>query len=96
MATEVWKVTWIDRLAENKMRAWYGPDISKHDKLLGLLETYHRIPIEKMSDETTYGNILTWCLEHCKGKFRDLKYGDGVAWYFELEEDAALFALRWA
>jgi hypothetical protein len=48
-----------------------------------------------MSDPTAYGDILTWCLEHCRGKFRDLKHGDGFIWYFELEEDATMFALRW-
>lgn len=76
-------------------REWYNQDLNKHDKLLDLLQTYHKIHLEKMSDKNEYGDILTWCLEHCRGKFRDLKHGDGLIWYFELEEDATLFALRW-
>jgi len=88
-------MTWIDKLAEQKMRTW-SPDLSNHDRLLDLLETYHKIPIEKIPDTSVYGDVLTWCLEHCRGKFRDLKHGDGFIWYFEKEEDAALFALRWA
>ena len=75
------------------MRTWYSPDLSKHDQLLTLLETYHKIP---MSDIKDYGDTLTWCLENCQGKFRDLKHGEGLIWYFEQEQDAALFALRWA
>ena len=87
-------MTWIDRLAEQKMRGW-SPDLSKHDRLLDLLETYHKISIEKITDPKAYGDLLSWCLEHCRGKFRDLRHGDGYIWYFELEEDATMFALRW-
>jgi hypothetical protein len=95
MASEAWKMTWIDKLAENKMSAWYNQDLNKHEKLLHLLETYHKITIEKLSDPSRFGDMLSWCLVHCKGKFRDLKHGDGLVWYFELEEDATMFALRW-
>jgi len=87
-------MTWIDRLAESKMRAW-SPDLGKHDRLLHLLETYYKIAIDPVSDTNNYGDMLTWCLEHCGGKFRDLKHGDGFIWYFEREEDATMFALRW-
>jgi hypothetical protein len=34
-------------------------------------------------------------LEHCSDKFRDIKHGDGMLWYFKREEDATMFALRW-
>jgi hypothetical protein len=68
-------------------------DLHHHEKLLELLDTYHRVYIEIPTDQ--FGDMLTWCLKHCQGKFRDLKHGDGVAWYFEKEKDATLFALRW-
>jgi hypothetical protein len=38
---------------------------------------------------------LSWCLKHCRGKFRDLKHGDNTVWYFEHQEDATMFALKW-
>lgn len=77
------------------VRAWYSEDLKKHDRLLELLDTYHKVRIEQAKDKEDYGDKLTWCLEHCQGKFRDLKYGDSMDWYFEREEDATLFALKW-
>jgi hypothetical protein len=77
------------------VRAWYSEDLKKHDRLLELLDTYHKVRLETAQSKENYGDKLTWCLEHCRGKFRDLKYGDGMDWYFEREEDATLFALRW-
>jgi hypothetical protein len=82
------------RAATNAVRDWYSPDLNKHDRLLELLETYHKVRIET-PDRDTYGDTLAWCLEHCRGKFRDLRYGDSIDWYFEQEEDATMFALRW-
>jgi hypothetical protein len=74
------------------MRAWYSADLSKHDRLLELLATYHCVEVE---NNDNYPEKLTWCLEHCKSKFRDLKHGDGIKWYFENEQDATMFALKW-
>lgn len=82
------------KAANQTVRAWYSPDLSKHDQLLTLLETYHRVHVEK-NNRDTYGDTLTWCLKNCQGKFRDLKHGDGMYWYFELEQDATMFALKW-
>jgi hypothetical protein len=80
------------KAANQTMRAWYSEDLLKHDKLLDLLETYHKVHLNENED---YAEKLTWSLEHCKGKFRDIKHGDGMYWYFEREEDATMFALKW-
>ena len=82
--------------AENlrPVRAWYSADLRKHDQLMALLETYHKVRLERTVD-AEYGDTLTWCLEHCQGKFRDIRHQDGMDWYFEREEDATLFALKW-
>jgi hypothetical protein len=80
------------KAANETMRTWYSADLSKHDRLLELLGTYYCVEVEN-NDE--YAEKLTWCLEHCKSKFRDLKHGDGMKWYFENEQDATMFALKW-
>jgi hypothetical protein len=80
------------KAANQTMRAWHDTDLSKHDRLLELLGTYHCIEIQNNND---YPEKLAWCLEHCKSKFRDLKHGDGIKWYFESEQDATMFALKW-
>jgi hypothetical protein len=81
------------KAANQTMRAWYSEDLLKHDKLMELLQSYHKVLI---SDNSQYPEKLSWCLEHCRSKFRDIKHNDGMYWYFELEEDATMFALRWA
>ena len=80
------------RAANQTMRAWYSEDLKKHDQLMALLDTYHKV---HLSDNEVYPEKLTWCLEKCQGKFRDIKHGDGMFWYFELETDATMFALKW-
>ena len=62
------------------------------ERLMGLLSTYHAIILP----DEDFSAKLTWCLEHCQNKFRDLSDSNGRAWYFQNEQDAALFALRWA
>ena len=88
------------RAAKQSIRAWYSPDLSKHDQLMTLLETYHKVHIDPTENSKggweNYGDTLSWCLKHCQGKFRDVKQGDGLDWYFEIEEDATIFALKWA
>jgi hypothetical protein len=81
------------KAANQTMRAWYSEDLLKHDKLMELLENYHKVHLLENAD---YAEKLSWCLEHCQSKFRDIKHGDGMYWYFELEEDATMFALRWS
>jgi hypothetical protein len=74
------------------VRAWYSEDLKKHDQLMALLNTYHKV---QLSENEQYPEKLAWCLEHCSDKFRDIKHGDGMLWYFKREEDATMFALRW-
>lgn len=78
---------------DQSMRAWYSADLKKYDKLMALLETYHKVHLE---DDEKYPEKLTWCLEHCQNKFRDIKHGDGMYWYFENEQDASMFAMKWS
>jgi hypothetical protein len=42
-----------------------------------------------------FAEKLTWCLENCQGKFRDLSDTNGRAWYFQNEQDATMFAMKW-
>jgi hypothetical protein len=62
------------------------------DRLMDLLSTYHIIVL---SDDD-FAEKLTWCLEHCQNKFRDLSDPNGRAWYFQNEQDAMMFSMRWA
>jgi hypothetical protein len=66
--------------------------LTKDQRLMELLETYHPI----ITDEDNHAEKLTWCLEHCQHKFRDIKSAEGRVWYFQNEQDATLFALKWA
>ena len=81
------------KAANQTMRAWYSEDLLKHDKLMELLQGYHKV---HLPENHNYAEKLSWCLEHSQGKFRDIKHGDGMYWYFELEEDATLFSLKWS
>lgn len=60
-------------------------------RLMKLLETYHVIVLK----DDDFAGKLTWCLEHCQNKFRDLSDPNGRAWYFQNEQDAAIFAMKW-
>ncbi len=62
------------------------------DRLMSLLSTYHAIVLK----DDDFAAKLTWCLEHCQYKFRDLSDPSGRAWYFQNEQDASMFAMRWA
>jgi hypothetical protein len=62
------------------------------DRLMELLSTYHVIVLK----DDDFSLKLTWCLEHCQNKFRDLSDSNGRAWYFQNEQDASMFAMRWA
>jgi hypothetical protein len=61
-------------------------------RLMDLLKTYHVIVLK----DDDFSSKLTWCLEHCQSKFRDLSDPSGRAWYFQSELDASLFAMKWA
>ena len=80
------------KAAKESIRTWYSADLQKHDQLMTLLDTYHKVHLH---DNDRYADKLTWCLAHCQSKFRDIKYGDGMYWYFQNEQDATMFALKW-
>jgi hypothetical protein len=62
------------------------------DRLMSLLDSYHAIVLR----DDDFAEKLTWCLENCQNKFRDLSDPNGRAWYFQNEQDAMLFAMRWS
>jgi hypothetical protein len=68
-------------------------DLKSDSRLMELLESYYSVLI---TNDIEFSEKLTWCLEHCQGKFRDLSDYNGRAWYFENEKDATLFAMKWA
>ncbi len=75
------------------LRAQRAEEHLKVDKrLIQLLDTYHAIVLK----DDDFSQKLTWCLENCQDKFRDLSDPNGRAWYFQNEQDAAMFAMRWA
>ena len=78
--------------AARKISNFSQTDLSKHDKLMSLLEKYHKVCL---NDNDSYPDTLTWCFEHCQGKFRDIKHDNSIIWYFENDEDATLFAMKW-
>lgn len=63
------------------------------DAILAALKDYH---IVHLDHDNEYNEKLTWCLEHCKSKFRDFADGRSRAWYFKDEQDAVIFAMKWA
>lgn len=62
--------------------------------LMSVLKDYHVVRLPYTDDQ--YNDMLTWCLEHCENKFRDLQESSGRAWYFQNSKDATMFALKWA
>jgi hypothetical protein len=62
------------------------------ERLMSLLDTYHAIVLK----DDDFAEKLTWCLENCQNKFRDLSDPNGRAWYFQNEQDATVFAMKWA
>ena len=62
------------------------------DRLMDLLESYTMIILP----DNDFSEKLTWCLENCQNKFRDLSDPNGRAWYFQNEQDATMFAMKWA
>ncbi len=68
-------------------------DLLSNDRLLELLQTYHVVHVD---NDIEFSEKLTWCLEHCQSKFRDLSSQNGRSWYFKNPQDATLFAMKWA
>lgn len=67
--------------------------IIKDERLMDLLATYYPVTLD---EEENYSERLTWCLEHCQGKFRDIKMAKGRVWFFQNEKDATMFAIKWS
>lgn len=67
-------------------------DLKVHDPLMEILESYTMIVLP--DDE--FAEKLTWCLENCTNKFRDLSVAEGRAWYFQNDQDAMIFSMKWA
>jgi len=66
--------------------------LNVNDRLMDLLSTYYKVTLQ----DDDFPERLTWCLENCNHKFRDLNTYEGRTWYFENDQDAAIFALKWA
>lgn len=68
-------------------------DLHADEKLMELLNSYYVVHID---NDIEFSEKLTWCLEHCQDKFRDLSIRNGRSWYFKSEQDALIFAMKWA
>jgi hypothetical protein len=71
-----------------------GAVLLEDDKLMKILESYHVVRLDEHKDD--FNQKLIWCLEHCSGKFRDIRESEQRAWYFQHEQDATLFAMKWS
>ena len=70
-----------------------GTTLLEDDKLMSILNSYHIVRLEGDED---FNEKLTWCMEHCQNKFRDIRESNCRAWYFQNEQDATMFAMKWA
>lgn len=71
-----------------------GSIMMQDTELMAVLKGYSVVRLDETEDDFT--QKLKWCLEHCQGKFRDIREHDCRAWYFQNEHDATLFAIRWS
>ena len=67
--------------------------LADDERLMDLLATYHAVFLDEDDD---YSAKLTWCLEHCQNKFRDIRHDTHRVWYFQNDHDATMFAMRWS
>ena len=77
---------------ENMAHKHIGMIMMSNEKLMEILKNYTVI---RMPDEL-FNDKLTWCMEHCQYKFRDIRETNDRAWYFESPTDATIFAIKWA
>jgi hypothetical protein len=84
----------IDNNAEILLTGARTKGIISSKGLMEILRDYYVIRLD-FSNEKQYNEMLTWCLEHCQNKFRDLQESSGRAWYFQNEQDATMFAIKW-
>jgi len=66
--------------------------LSVHEPLMQILQNYTMI----VMPDDDFAEKLAWCLENCNCKFRDLSVADGRAWYFQDDQDAMIFTMRWS
>jgi hypothetical protein len=70
-----------------------GMMMMQDTKLMDILKDYH---VVRLLDQEDFNTKLSWCLEHCQHKFRDIREDDVRAWYFQNSEDATMFAMKWS
>ena len=70
-----------------------GEQLMRDQGLMNILKDYY---VVRLGEDDDFNDKLTWCMEHCQNKFRDIRESDCRAWYFQNEQDAAIFAMRWA
>lgn len=63
------------------------------NQLWDILKDYH---VVRLQGDDNFNDKLSWCLENCQNKFRDIRENSYRAWYFENEKDATIFAMRWS
>jgi len=86
MASSIYSMPRVDMISEDVR-------LVQHERLMTLLDTWHSVPLVLHDD---YADKLCWCMEHCAGKFRDVVRSDKRVWYFQNENDATMFALKWS
>lgn len=67
--------------------------LAEEEKLMSLLSTWTKV---HTNNRDNFNDKLVWCLEHCQGKFRDIREFDDTTWYFQFEHDASMFAMKWS
>ena len=70
-----------------------GSILLEDDQLMKILESYH---VVRLTGDRDFNDKLVWCMEHCQSKFRDIREANCRAWYFQNEQDASMFAMKWA
>ena len=70
-----------------------GVVLLENDKLMKILESYY---VVRLTNDDDFNDKLVWCMEHCQSKFRDIRESDCRAWYFQNEQDATMFAMKWS
>ena len=79
----------FESMAHRKIGAVMMQDVT----LMDILKDYH---VVRLIDQDDFNVKLSWCLENCQNKFRDIREDDIRAWYFQNPEDATMFAMKWS
>lgn len=59
-----------------------------------VVNTFHKVPNIPDVNEM-FADHLKWCLVHCNGQFMDAQQYGSRTWFFEFEQDAIMFSLKW-